>query len=61
MYKHAIVGLAAAAFMVPAVAQQEGNWMVRARVVNLEFVLIPRSRYFALLKLAVLTRIVPTG
>jgi len=38
MYKHAIVGLAAAAFMVPAVAQQEGNWMVRARVVNLDMV-----------------------
>jgi outer membrane protein len=38
MYKNAIVGLAAAAFMVPAVAQQEGNWMVRARVVNLDMV-----------------------
>jgi len=36
MYKHTIAGLVAAAFTVPALAQQEGNWMVRARVVNLD-------------------------
>jgi outer membrane protein len=36
MFKQAMIGLVAAAFVVPAVAQQEGNWMVRGRVLNMK-------------------------
>lgn len=36
MFKQAILGLAAAAFVVPAMAQQEGNWLVRGRVLNMQ-------------------------
>jgi len=36
MFKKAIIGAAIAAAALPAMAQQEGNWMVRARAVNLD-------------------------
>jgi outer membrane protein len=36
MFKKAIIGAAIAAATLPAMAQQEGNWMVRVRAVNLD-------------------------
>jgi outer membrane protein len=36
MFKKALLGLALAAAFTPAMAQQEGNWLVRARAVNLD-------------------------